>query len=136
MKRVITLLAFFAVAITSDEPGVDKTPLSEYPTENGVIVLSDSSFDDAIMQTKYLLVKFYAPWCAHCKRLQPEYASAAEALSSQDPPVVLAKLDSTQNSKKTKQYKVTGYPTMKLFVNGKAVDYTGGRKMDDIISWV
>ena len=124
------------MSILSQEAKQNQNNLSELPRENGVVVLTDATFDTAILQSKYVLVKFYAPWCAHCKRLQPEYASAAEALSSQDPPIVLAKLDSTQNSKKTKQYKVTGYPTMKLFVNGKPIDYTGGRKMDDIVSWV
>jgi len=45
---------------------------------------------------KDVLVKFYAPWCGHCKKLIPDWEAAAEKLEV-NPNIVIAKCDSTAN---------------------------------------
>jgi len=49
----------------------------DFKTENGVLVLGDDTFDLALQHYPVMLVEFYAPWCGHCKTLDPEYAKAA-----------------------------------------------------------
>ena len=39
----------------------------EITEEDGVWVLTESNFEEALTQQPDLLVEFYAPWCGHCK---------------------------------------------------------------------
>lgn len=43
-----------------------------------------------------VLVNFHAPWCAHCKTLEPVYEELAARLAAV-PSVVVAKMDGTAN---------------------------------------
>ena len=80
------------------------------------------------------MVKFYAPWCGHCKQFAPEYAIAAKNAKAKG--IILAKLDATIHHKASQKYKIQGFPTIKLFLNGEAINYDGERKADPLLSWI
>merc|ERR1712071_286847 len=110
---------------------------AEFEKEEGVLVLGDSDFAEAIASYDYVLAEFYAPWCGHCKTLAPEFAKAAQALAGLSN-VTLAKVDATVHAETAKKYGVRGYPTLKWFKKDpeNAMEYGGGRKDAEIQSWI
>lgn len=71
----------------------------EIPADNSapVKVVVGKSFDDIVLdETKDVLVEFYAPWCGHCKALEPKYDELAQKLAYNNN-LVIAKLDATAN---------------------------------------
>uniref|UniRef100_A0A915C788 Protein disulfide-isomerase n=3 Tax=Parascaris univalens TaxID=6257 RepID=A0A915C788_PARUN len=102
-----------------------------------VLQYKDSDFEDGIKGHEVILVKFYAPWCGHCKRLAPEYEKAASKLKTNDPPIALAEVDCTAEKATCDKYGVSGFPTLKIFRNGVfAQDYDGPREAEGIVKYM
>lgn len=96
------------------------------PPPDKVLVLTSHNFTSIVTESQLVLVEFYAPWCGHCKALEPEYKKAAADLSEQGIP--LAKVDATAEVDLAKEYNVEGYPTLIIFRNGNRFSYTGPRE--------
>merc|ERR1711892_1069405 len=108
----------------------------DIPMEEGVMVLGNDNFQAALDANSMDLVEFYAPWCGHCKKLAPEYASAAATLVERNSAAKLAKVDATEHKELGTQFGVKGYPTLKFFKNGVPQEYNGGRTADTIVQWL
>lgn len=103
--------------------------------EGGVAKLTEKTFDEFIADNSLSLVKFYAPWCGHCKSLAPHYEDAAkhEKLPAG---VALAEVDVTEQEALGTKFEIRGFPTIKFFRNGVSEEYTGGRTTDTIVEWL
>eukprot|EP00096_Caligus_rogercresseyi_P011876 TRINITY_DN4824_c0_g1_i4.p1 TRINITY_DN4824_c0_g1~~TRINITY_DN4824_c0_g1_i4.p1 ORF type:complete len:416 (-),score=85.35 TRINITY_DN4824_c0_g1_i4:950-2197(-) len=101
-----------------------------------VIVLTDKNFKDMIKKHEMLMVKFYAPWCGHCKQMAPEYEKLAKELKKSGSKFKLGKLDATVHMTTGQGYKVMNYPTLKFFYQGMPIDYEGPRENTDILKFM
>jgi protein disulfide-isomerase A6 len=103
-----------------------------------VFVLTDSNWAETIGQSDDLwLVEFYAPWCGHCKNLEPQWNKAATDLAGQ---VKIAKVDATVNPTLAQRFAVNSYPQIKLFPSGPksdnlVEDFSGARDAGTITAW-
>ena len=86
------------------------------------------------------VIVFYLSICLIHVIFVLQYEKAASELSSNVPPVVLAKIDASEETNKefATKYEVQGFPTIKIFRNGgKAVqEYKGPREADGIVSYL
>ncbi|KAJ1204492.1 hypothetical protein NDU88_008269 [Pleurodeles waltl] len=81
------------------------------------------------------LVDFYAPWCGHCKKLEPVWHEVGLEMKSSGSPVKVGKMDATVHSGIASEFGVRGFPTIKLLKGELAYNYRGPRTKDDIIEF-
>jgi protein disulfide-isomerase/protein disulfide-isomerase A1 len=101
---------------------------------DAVVSLTSKTFASHIKDNKQTLVEFYAPWCGHCKKLQPEFEKAATELQGRNIP--LGQVDATVEKDLASKYNVKGFPTILWFEEGRNSEYDGGRTADSIVEWV
>jgi protein disulfide-isomerase A1 len=92
------------------EPIVKSEAIPE--TQNSTVYhLVGSEHDTIVNSKKDVFVKYYAPWCGHCKKLAPIFEELSEKYQGKD--VIIAELDHTLND--VEGVEIQGYPTLVLF---------------------
>jgi protein disulfide-isomerase A6 len=84
-------------------------------TPGEVFLLDPSTFHYIVNDpSKDVFVKFFAPWCGHCKRMANAWKELAMVLKDV-PHIVIAEINGSEHRPFNKKYGVRGYPTMLLF---------------------
>ena len=106
--------------------------------DRDVVVLEDGNFDEVVFKSKESwFIEFYAPWCGHCKKLEPEWFNVAKSLKGE---VKVAKVDATVHTRLGQRFGIQGYPTLKFIPAGSTRDsdaqpYEGGRDAGQLTAW-
>ncbi|XP_045192174.2 protein disulfide-isomerase TMX3-like [Mercenaria mercenaria] len=100
---------------------------------NAAVPDLDERFLEIHKQGKWL-IEFYAPWCGHCKKLEPIFNKVHNTLRNTD--VKVAKIDATRFSSVSSQFEVRGFPTIKFFDGDKIHNFRGERTANDILEFV
>jgi thioredoxin len=80
--------------------------------------LGDATFDEFVGAADVpVLVDFWAPWCAPCKRFDP----VLEAMADADARFVLASVDTDESPALARRFTVMSAPTIVLVHDGREV---------------
>jgi len=91
-------------------------------------VVNDGCVPPCVVQVH--LVKFFAPWCGHCKRLAPTWAELGNEFANDDK-VAISSIDCTQHRPTCESADIKGFPTIKVYFNGEGREkYSGARTLD------
>jgi thiol-disulfide isomerase/thioredoxin len=93
----------------------------KYKKKNGVLILTDKNFDAAVAEFPNLFVKFYAPWCPHCKKIAPKWEKLAKEYAQQEDGVVFAKMNAEKNPDTANNHEVR---IIKLFLRIKILNFS------------
>lgn len=82
---------------------------------DGVFTVTKENFQEEVINSKEdVLLELYAPWCAHCKILQPVYAKLNQKLRV-NPKIRILKVDKTKHNVPVK---TEGFPTLIFYKKG------------------
>ncbi|KAB7507841.1 Thioredoxin domain-containing protein 5 [Armadillidium nasatum] len=102
-----------------------------------VVTLTGENIENAI-SIGTTFIKYYAPWCGHCKRLAPIFEELGKKFVGFEG-VTIAKVDCTQevNRDLCSNEKINGFPTLILYKDGeKQAEYNGDRSLSDMAEFI
>ncbi|XP_060937634.1 endoplasmic reticulum resident protein 44 [Limanda limanda] len=103
--------------------------------------LDSGNIDDVLNNAAVALVNFYADWCRFSQMLHPIFEEASNTVREEFPEatqVVFARVDCDQHSDIAQRYRISKYPTLKLFRNGMMMkrEYRGQRSVSAIADFI
>jgi thioredoxin 1 len=96
------------------------------------IHVNDDAFEKTVLQsTLPVIVDFWAPWCGPCRMVAPVLDEVAKEYAGK---VIVAKVDTDQNSQWATKFGVRGIPTMLFVKDGKVIDQQVGAVPKQVIT--
>ena len=97
----------------------------------------EATFDEKVVQASHgrpVMVDFWAEWCAPCLSLAPALERVIRELEGE---VWLAKVEVDDNMRLAGHYRLRGFPTVILFLNGEESGrFHGSRASHWLREWI
>ncbi|KAK3515631.1 hypothetical protein QTP70_025325 [Hemibagrus guttatus] len=111
------------------------------PGRGEITSLDSGNIDDILNNAGVALVNFYADWCRFSQMLHPIFEEASNVVREEYPDhsqVVFARVDCDQHTDIAQRYRISKYPTLKLFRNGMMMkrEYRGQRSVSAIADFI
>ena len=94
------------------------------------------NINQTIQNNKCAFITFFAPWCGHCKHFLPQAKIAAQAFAADNETVTIGRFNCDKYHQACQDFKVEGFPTIKLFKNGEAIPYSGERTAESVANFI
>lgn len=130
MSRPVLIACLF-VMFSRSQPVPEKQ-------ESDVYTIVGDTFKQVVNDpTKDVFVKFYAPWCGHCKHMKPDYEALAHYFAPLKDKILIAEIDATEND--APGFQIKGFPTLIFFpANHKdePITYSSARTVDSMREFI
>lgn len=120
-----------AEIVPVDEESVIQVAQAESNPSGEVISLTSETFDDFVAQAP-TFVKFFAPWCGHCKKLAPVWIQVARRMQHK---LNIAEVNCDEFKSLCSKQGVTGYPMLFYYSHGAKTEYSGSRKYEPLVAF-
>lgn len=108
---------------------IEKRPPPLVNPTGEVLSLDRDLFTTTLLQGP-AFIKFFAPWCGHCKKLAPIWKQLARHMKNK---LIIAEVNCDENTSLCKSQNIEGYPTLVYFDSNRVKsEYHGGRKFEQL----
>jgi len=117
---MIRQATFFLALAAASSAAIELTPDNFYEATDG----------------KTVFIKFFAPWCGHCKSIKPDWDKLIADFEG-SPDKMVADVDCTAEGEPLcTEFGIQGFPTLKWGDPSDLQDYNGGRSYEDLKQFV
>ncbi|KAE9363664.1 thioredoxin-domain-containing protein [Stipitochalara longipes BDJ] len=109
-----------------------KAPSTPNPLGASLSFTAESFQNLVTMSQEPWFIKFYAPWCAHCQAMAPNWVQLAKEMKGR---LNIGEVNCDVESRLCKDVRLRGYPTILFFRGGERVEYDGLRGLGDFVTY-
>jgi len=123
------------------EPNLKSEPVPEDQSAEPVkVAVGKNMMELVFTEDKDVMLEVYAPWCGHCKKLEPEYIKVGKKIMKEglEDLVAVAKMDGTANDSPADSITWSGFPTIYYVKAGSdsPMKYDGPREAKGMWKWI